>query len=175
MSTTDEQLAARAAVGDRSAMEELAIRFHPPLYRYYLKLARHPEDAKDLAQTALMRMIEKVHKYRDGSGNKFSSWLFKLAYHLFIDETRRKKPAPIEAETLERVADDADAHALTDDRGQVEALLRALDTEMRSMVILRYYIELSYDEIARAMGTSPQRVKWRLHDALEKLRKEAGA
>ncbi len=166
-------MAQRAASGDRAAMEELAIRFHPPLLRYFRRLTRHPEDAKDLTQAALERMLAKIHKYRATDGNKFSSWLFKLAYHLFIDETRRKKPPPVEAETLERVPDGEDGHARADDREQVRLLLSSLSDELRSMVVMRYYVDMGYEEIAKAMGTSAQRVKWRLHDAMTKLRKEA--
>jgi RNA polymerase sigma-70 factor (ECF subfamily) len=175
LTLTDEQLAAKAAAGDRAAMEELATRFHTPLTRYYRKLTRHPEDAKDMTQAALIHMIEKIHKYRAGQGHKFSSWLFKLAYNLFIDEVRRKKPPPIEAEALQRIPYGKDEHACVDSRDQITGLLATLSDELRSIVVLRYYVDMGYDEIGRVMGCSSKRVKWRLHDAMEKLRKEANA
>ena len=171
----EELLPQRAADGDRSAMEELVIRFHPTLNRYFLKLTRHPEDAGDLTQMAMIRMIEKLHMYRAGPNSKFKAWLFKIAYHVFIDEVRKKKPPPVEAEILERVPDGRDGHGQTEDREQIGRLLSGLNDEMRSMVVLRYYVDMDYEDIGRAMGCSAKRVKWRLHDALEKMRKEADA
>lgn len=174
VSLSEDQLAQLAAAGDRSAMEELAVSVHAPLTRYFLKLSRHNEDARDLTQLALIRMMEKLHLYRAGPDSHFRAWLFKLAYHVFIDEVRKKKPPPVDVEILERMPDGADGHGQTEDRAQVEALLSRLSDELRSMVILRYYVDLDYEDIGKAMGCSAKRVKWRLHDALEKMRKEAG-
>lgn len=172
---SEDLLARRAAQGDRSAMEELAAAYHAPLNRYFLKLSRDAEDARDLTQIALIRMIEKIHLYRAGPGGRFAAWLFKVAYHVFIDETRRKRPPPAAAEMLERLPDPYDGHGRAEDRVQIERLLARLNDELRSMVILRYYVDLDYEDIGRAMGCSAKRVKWRLHDALEKMRREAGA
>lgn len=156
-------------------MEELVVRYHPMLNRYFLKLTRHSEDARDLTQTALIRMVDKVHMYRSGPEGRFQAWLFRIAYHVFIDEVRKKKPPPVEAEVLERLPDREDGHGRAEDRAQIEQLLMKLNDEMRSMVILRYYVDMDYEDIAKAMGCSSTRVKWRLHDALEKMRKEAEA
>ena len=48
--------------------------------------------------------------------------------------------------------------------------LAALDDESRAMVVLRYFRDMSYADIARALSVTTVRVKWRLHDALQKLR-----
>ncbi len=170
---TDEQLAALAAQGNRMALSQLAERYHERLFRFYYKCAG-PNMAADMAQAALLRLVERVHRYRAGP-QPFSAWLFTLAYRLFIDETRKKRPLPLPYEDIRRIAGGREESAAAVERQEAQRLLRTLKPDLRAMVVLRYYMDQSYEEIATAMGTSAVRVKWRLHDALERMRKEAQA
>lgn len=165
-----EALAVDATLGDRAAMERLLEGVYPMVYRFYLKLSRSGMEAQELTQCAMLKLIENLHKYRAGSG-RFQSWVFRLSYNLFIDQRRKRSPTPMEDTLLHLLPDTRDGTKEMEGRDAVTRMLAPLPEELRAMVILRYYMELSYTEIARALGTSEKRVKWRLHDAMEQLRK----
>ena len=169
MRLSDEKLALLAASGDSRAMEALAERAYPPVMAFCRKLTGNPHEAQDLAQAVMLRMIERLGQYR-ANGAAFTSWLFSVAYHLFIDGVRRKRPRYESEEILAALPDPADAYGAIDAGEQANLLLGALPHELRAMVTLRYYMDLSYDDIARIMDTSAKRVKWRLNDALTRMR-----
>ena len=170
-SLPDEALATVAAAGNRAAIEELTARVYPIVHRFYIKLTRSAQDSQDLTQSAMIRMIENLGRYRPSEKSKFQSWVFRLSYNLFIDQTRRKKATPTDDQILRQVPDMRDAHAQTEQRQEAQLLLDGLPEELRAMVILRYYMDMGYQEIAKAMDTTEKRVKWRLHDAMERMRR----
>lgn len=168
---TDEQLVCQAAQGDRAAMEELAVRIYPQVYRFYVKLCANLTDAQDLTQSAMIKLIENLHKFHARGDARLISWVFKLSYHLFIDYTRKKQPTAVEDAVLLAIPDGKNEFAAADMREQMQWMLGRLDAQLRALVVLRYYMDLGYSQIAHSMGMSEKRVKWRLHDALCKLRK----
>lgn len=165
-----ETLAAQAVAGDRPAMEQLFESIYPLIYRFHMKLCRHPGEAQEHTQAAMLHLVENLHKYRAGPG-RFHSWAFKLSYNLFVDHKRRRTVAPMEDALLQAVADPRDSTREAELRDETGRLLAVLPEEQRAIVVLRYYLDQSYEEIARALGISEKRVKWRLHDAMEKMRR----
>lgn len=167
-----ERLVRLARNGDRAALSSLCEHFHPDLYRFFLRLNAPPADADDLSQNTLLRMMEKLETYRPFPGKRFEGWLFRIAYRLFIDSRR----APVFAELTDDLAL-ADASPPAEDRlidaesaQMVRQAVARLDDELRAMISMRYELDMPYRDIARALNIPSSRVKWRLHDALEKLR-----
>lgn len=158
--------------GDRRALEALCAHFHPRLCRYAYALTRSREAAEDAAQETLVAMLRALPDFRGCDMGKFEGWLLRIERNHIYSQVRRKRPEPIPegfdppdsapppGEQLERA----------ERRQSVLKALDSLDAQMREMVILRYEMELSYAQIAVAMNVSATRVKWRLHDAREKLR-----
>lgn len=161
-----------ARSGDRAALNDLCECFHPQLFRFFMRLSRSPADADDLAQATLLRMMEKLDTFRFLPGRRFEGWLFRIAYRLFIDGTRRDRfvPLPDDAPLPDPSPGAMDRLIQSEDEAEVRAAVRLLDPELQALISLRYELELSYRDIASAMNISPARVKWRLHEALEKLR-----
>lgn len=170
-----ERLAARAKSGEREALADLCELMYPLLHRYFTRLLRSCQGADDLAQATLMRMMEKLETFRALPGSKFEGWLFRIAHNLFIDQIRASRDSP--AEIGDR-ADDSPGpeHSLiaSERADAVRQAVDGLDTELRSMVIMRYELDMSYSAIAAALKITQVRVKWRLNDALKKLRKTLG-
>ena len=158
--------------GDRAALSGLCEHFHPRLYRFFLRLNAPPADADDLAQSALVRMMEKLDSYHPFPGKRFEGWLFRIAYHLFIDEKRE----PIHAELTDEmpIADSSPPPEQriieAENARMVRRAISGLDAELKAMIFMRYELDMSYRDVAQALNIPSGRVKWRLHEALDKLR-----
>ncbi len=158
--------------GDAAALASLCEHFHPALYRFFRRLNAPPADADDLAQSTLLRMMEKLDSYHPFPGKRFEGWLFRIAWRLFIDEKR----APVAAELTDDMplADPSPpaVQALIEQENalMVRKAVSGLDSELQAMISLRYELEMPYRDIAQALNIPSGRVKWRLHEALQKLR-----
>lgn len=162
----------RARQGDRDALESLCVHFHPALYRFFLRMALSPADADDLAQSTLLRMMEKLHTFRFLPGRRFEGWLFRIAYNLFIDLKRKTPEMPL-TDDLSVPDPSPNAEQLLLQQETLQAVRRAvsaLDDELQALISMRYELELSYLDISAALNIPVTRVKWRLHDALKKLK-----
>lgn len=169
-----DRLVRQARSGDRAALAGLCEHFYPQLYRFFLRLCSSPSDADDLTQSALLRMMEKLETFHFLPGRKFEGWLFRIAYNIFIDSVRGVKLLPLEEDyPIEDPSPGAEQLMLLEEEAQaVRAAVKRLDAEMQALISLRYEMELPYRDIAQAMNISVTRVKWRLHDAINKLRAE---
>jgi RNA polymerase sigma-70 factor, ECF subfamily len=137
----------------------------PDLYRYCRYLTRSPWDAEDLAQDAMTRAFVTLGQMGEPPANP-RAWLFRVASNLWIDEVRRRRAeAPLaEAPT--------DATAAPDPKAAREAagsLIGQLSPQERAAVVLKDVFDLSLDEVAEALSTTPGSIKTSLHRAREKL------
>lgn len=158
--------------GDRQSLEDLCRYFHPQLYRFFLRLSGNQQDADDLSQSALLRMMERLDTFRFLPGRRFEGWLFRIAYHLFIDEKRRPPALPMSDEIpLPDPSPGAEEKLiLRESAREVRAAVAALDEEMQALISMRYELDMPYRAIAQALSITETRVKWRLHEALTRLR-----
>jgi len=158
--------------GDRKALGDLCEYFHPQLYRFFLRLTASPADADDLSQAALLKMMEKLESFHFLPGRRFEGWLFRIAYNLFIDGKRRDRFLPLDDEfPIPDPSPGAEERLILAESAQaVRRAVLTLDAELQALISMRYETEMSYRDIAQAMNISVTRVKWRLHEALGKLR-----
>lgn len=168
-----EGLVKRAKSGDRQALSDLCERYHPILCRYLYALSRSRPLAEDLAQETLMAMLNNLEKYVRLPGGGFEGWLMRIARNKFLSEARSRRPEPLPERYDPPDPGPSPEAALIgrEERAALEKALDALDGELREMVIMRYELDMSYRDIAQAMGVGGAKVKWRLHDALGKLRR----
>ncbi len=160
---TDEELIAAVARGDGRGLEELCRRYERPLYQF---IGRHTagRDVEDLYQETWLRVVRAAHRF--DARRRFSTWLFQIAVNLCRDWHRRPPPDPIDP----LVADARPgAPAAVDAALDARRLLAAFPEAQRSAVILRYYHDLSEDEVAAALGCPRGTVKSRLHHAMRRL------
>src|SRR5260370_35862972 len=91
--TVDSELT-RLRGGDVEAVAALMERYQHRLYRYLLRIVRHPETAEDLFQQTWLRVMERIRRY--DSQRSFEGWLFALAHNLAIDHLRRYRPESLD-------------------------------------------------------------------------------
>jgi len=134
------------------------------LYRYCRHLTRSPWDAEDLAQDTLARAFVTLGQMGEAHRNP-RAWLFRVAYHLWIDRTRRRHEELLDADV-------EDASAVVDPRRAREAagtLLGQLSPQERAAVVLKDVFDFSLEEAADALSTTLGAVKTALHRARGKL------
>jgi RNA polymerase sigma-70 factor (ECF subfamily) len=132
----------------------------PELYRYCRHLTRSPWDAEDLAQDVLARAFVTLGKLGAAPPNP-RAWLFRVASNAWIDQQRRPRGQP-----------DPEPAATVDPRATREAagtLIARLAPQERAAVVLKDVFDLSLEETAEALSTTPNAVKAALHRGRGKL------
>ena len=169
----EAELLARARRGDLAAFEEIVRRYQRRVYATALRIVRRHELADEVAQEAFLRAFASLARF--DLGRPFGPWVCRIAANLAVSHVRSPAaheqpladPAPEAVSTtqgpLDRLLDD-EAQAL------LGRALDALPTEQRAVFALRVFEDLSYREIAEALGIQMGTVMSRLARARERLR-----
>jgi RNA polymerase sigma-70 factor (ECF subfamily) len=157
----------KAAAGEEREFLQLVEPVLPLAHRLAVGLLHSPSDADDAVQSALLNAWRHYGQFRPGS--ELKPWLLTIV----ANECRRQRrnrwwsvikgPAAVNEESAESGVTDP---AVADLR---RALYR-LPHDQRLVVILRYYMDLSFDEVAQTLGISTKAAKSRTYRALERLR-----
>lgn len=167
----DVALMQRVGGGDFKAMRALVERWQKPLINFFYRSVSSVHTAEDLAQMTFVKIYRSAATYEPKA--KFSSWLFLVARSVLISNFRKEALRPAEASDpneLPAVADEADTLAIHDIERAFAAAVRELPENHRTAILLLRQQELSYEEIATAMGTSIQNVKTWIFRARRALR-----
>ena len=168
---SDELWVARA-LQDPQAYEELVRRYQRRLYNLACRLTGDQEEAQDLAQEALVRAYNALARFRQGE--RFSPWIYKIATNLCINYLRRRRfqvPLDEEAPFVDGALTPEQALEREETRVTVQEAILALPDQYRAVVLLRHQQELSYSDIASALGLPLGTVKTHLFRAREMLNK----
>lgn len=177
-SAEQDRLSVQAALsGDQSAFADLMTRYQSAVFNMAYRMLGDPTEAEDATQEVFVRAWNQLRTFQ--IERRFSTWLLSIASHLCIDLLRRRKPsAPLDGVALYVPSDapEPDELALqSEQRRMVQALLNTLPEKYRTVTVLRYYNDLSYDEIARATGLTESAVKTQLHRARRMLAEQLTA
>jgi RNA polymerase sigma-70 factor, ECF subfamily len=127
--------------------------------------------ASDAAQQVFLKLMRGISKFRGESG--FATWLYRMVVNTCMDSARREKPRfHIEMSATGTPADQDDAIAQEQRARSIQAALSELPPKLRVAVLLRYFEELSYEQMAQAMGCSMGTVASRLNRGHKLLAKK---
>lgn len=159
---TDEALVARMADGDEPALRELLRRYERPLASF-LHRRTGGRNVEDLYQETWLRIVRSADRF--DPHRRFSTWLFQIAVNLCRDWHRRPPPEP------RPVCDEPIAASLERSEAALDAaqLLARLPDPQREVIVLRYYHDLSEDDVAAILDIPKGTVKSRLHHAIARL------
>ena len=180
----DYQLVQKAVEGDQRAFAALLERYRNPVFHTILKMVHNRDDADDLTLEAFGKAFHKLASYTPKYA--FSTWLFKIAINNCIDHIRKKRinflsiDDPIEpgseddfASNLRSSVLNPEEHMMRDQQIEViRKVVSKLNHKYRLMIELRFFEDLSYDEIARELDIPLGTVKAQLYRAKELLFKQ---
>ena len=164
----DDALVKQIRLGDEKAAEELIRRYYTSVLRYCKRQCFNLEKAEDLTQETFLKLFKNLLGYKEKG--KFKAYLYTIANHLCIDESRKMKECSLENE--EEIRDECDELRRIEDKSEIGYLLNVLSPEQREAVILRFGEELSFWEIAKVMGCNMRTAQSRVRNALKIMRKE---
>jgi len=182
----DQDVVALARGGDEAASRELVRRYQRPVFSLIYRMVRDRELAEDLSQDTFVKVLNALASYRPEF--KFSSWVFKIANNVAIDQLRRREldtlslegsphattPDMIEATALEigeRAESALDEVANRELGSAIERAIGKLRPEYRSCILLRHVEGRPYEEIAEILDLPLGTVKTYIHRARHELRK----
>lgn len=168
----DVALVRRTLNGDQQAFAALVEKYKDSVFNVAYRMLGNPSEAEDVAQEAFVRAYTQLHTYKDT--HRFSTWLLSIASHLSIDQLRRRRFLALPLDNvpfLEWIADAGvgpeESALAVEASDEMQRVLSVLPAKYRAVLILRYWHDLSYEEIAEALHLTPPLVKARLHRARE--------
>jgi len=186
MENIDRSLIDAHLKGNATAFGEIVRRYGDSVLGYLTRMAGNRERAEDLFQETFKKVHEKAHTFR---GGQFKSWLFKIATHVAIDGLRRRRRLKVVSlnqkldcnnhnrKEFIAVAVANNSHnpsqevMKTEQAEQVRQAIESLPEKQRATLILAYYQQLSYPEVAEVLGCSVGTVKTQMYRALRTLAK----
>ena len=185
MLNTDKSLIDAHIAGDKTAFGELVRRYGDSVLGYLVRMTGNREQAEDYFQETFQRVHEKGHTFR---GERFKSWLFTIATRVAIDglRKRKRKREPVvslnqsvgcgegKCDELGSVAaaqccDPSQEAEISEQKEQVRSAIEELPRKQRATLVLAYYQQLSYPEVAAVLGCSTGTVKVQMSRALRTL------
>ena len=163
----DADCLSRALRGDQDALAALVDRH----YAHVLRLCRRlvgPQEAADLAQDTFVRAIERAHQYQGRAA--FRTWLLAIALNLCRSRLRQTRREITADDLLESVSLDAPPSQGSEDNLHVRQAVATLPPLQRAVVVLRFYHDLSLEEISQVTGKSVSWVHRSLRSALLALK-----
>jgi RNA polymerase sigma-70 factor (ECF subfamily) len=176
----EAELVSRARQGDSSAVEALVSPWRKPLFAYIYRMVTLPQDAEDLLQDVLVRVLEGLRQFRGEA--PFKSWLFGIATHVCLDHLRRKKRWRVETQLdAERAAeaDPAEVERIAGIMSQPDFVFeirehiafcfacigRTLEPEEQAAVLLKEVLGFTAEEAAGILAVSEPVFRHRLSAA----------
>ena len=175
MCNTEAQWIADAKAGDKDAFANLVDKYQKPVYSVCYRMLGTPTAAEDAAQEAFIRAYQALDRY--DPTRSFATWLLSIASNYSIDQLRKKKVTilsidnekhawlapPDPGPNPEKAALDKEKQAL------VQAILGELSDIDRAAVVLQFWHDYSYEEIAETLDISSSAVKSRLFRARKSM------
>jgi RNA polymerase sigma-70 factor (ECF subfamily) len=172
-SPDDDRLIAACRSGKTEAFGVLVRRYQDRLYPTVFRLTGCAEDALDLLQEAFLRAYQKLDHFNGESS--FYTWVYRIAVNLGLSELRKRRHAvsgglPRNPRDLRAEDDPAISLERAERDEQIQQALGALAPDHRTIVVMKEFDDLRYDEISAMLGIPVGTVRSRLHRARCELR-----
>jgi len=180
MVVSDETLATKILNGDTGAFEELLTRYDRMVYKVAYRMMGQKEEAEDIAQEVFVTVYRKIGLF--DPTQKFSAWLYRITVNTCISRLRsRSKPdlTPFDETFIpDRIPGNRNGYdplvvlEQKELRQQIWQAMLNLSENYRAMLILRYQMGLSNQEIAETLGIKKDNVEVGMHRARKALRQQ---
>lgn len=177
---TDERLVHEALQGSIEAFEELIERYQRLVFTIAYRMTGHREEAEDISQEVFITLYRKLYQF--DTSRKFPPWLQRITVNTCITHLRKKNKVVMlnfdetwsNRNQLFPTANYEDPAVVYDQKelmAEIWDAVRQMPENYRAMIVLRYQLELTNQEIADTLGISRENVEVRMHRARKSLRK----
>lgn len=180
---TDDQLVGLYLEGNNAAFDTLLLRHQAKVYSYIIRIVKNEEVANDIFQDTFIKIIMTLKQGRYTETGRFGAWLTRIAHNLIIDYYRQEKSegsVSTDDENLQLLnrrdlCDDNIEDLMINDqiRADIRRIVDALPAPQRDVVMMRFFNDMSFKEIAEATGVSINTALGRMRYALMNMRKIA--
>jgi RNA polymerase sigma-70 factor, ECF subfamily len=166
----DAYLMGSIANGDAEAVRPLIERYRKPLAAVLQRALGSSPEVDDVFQETWIRVVRSSHRY--DPAQRFSSWLFAIAWNLVKDRWAKRAPIDdVDLAAMHSRERSPEEQAVESDRAeQVRELVARLPERLAQAILLRYFEELSEREVAERLGIPVGTVKSRIHHGLKLMR-----
>ncbi len=173
MKSDEHEMIRRILDGQLHEYETLILRYESAVYNVLYQMLHQPAEAEELAQEVFVKAYEKLNTFNFES--RFFSWIYRIAINTAISH-RKKEQRYLHPEKMpentEQMEDNPDQRMERDERdGLIRKAVAQLKEPYRAVVVLYYFEELAYVEIAEVLEVAEKTVKSRLFDARRMLRR----
>jgi len=156
--------------GDNEAFSELVDIFSTSLYGYFYRLTGNTETSNDLLSEIFIKLVQKIDTFKGGS---FKKWLFTIASNIFYDflRFRYRQKNLIDGKTATLGDSQQHIDSTSDLKDELDHYLAKLDTDTAEILMLRFYGELSFKELAELRSEPIGTTLSKVHRGLKKMRK----
>lgn len=179
---TDEELAISYVQGNNRAFDELLSRNQSKLFSYILFVVRDEDKANDLFQETFVKVITKLHQGRYVDSGKFGAWIMRIAHNVIMDWYREQRSRNLIEPTDENDLSNLSGNDVLDSNVEnryvndqimvdVKNMMNMLPPTQREVVFMRFYLDLSFKEIAEMTGVSINTSLGRMRYAILNLRR----
>jgi RNA polymerase sigma-70 factor (ECF subfamily) len=158
--------------GDESAFESVFQDYRKMVFKTAYLMTGSKEEAEDIVQEVFVSVWRSRKSFNPEKG-KLSTWIYRITVNRCLSRRRRKKPALLSLEGKSIDLPDTKPEEILVTRLEYNRLVKAmdaLDSRHRSVLVLRYFNDLSYDEVAKVTGVPLGTVKSRISQAMRSLR-----
>ncbi len=159
----DSLLVARAQLGDEEAFGQLMARYHGPLRCYVARLIHSSANADDVLQEVWLTAYIRLHKLQRPASLR--AWLYGIARNKVMQSQRADPGVQSLTDTIDPSVEVDDSVFADIEVAEIHCALGHLSREHREVLTLRWFEEMSYEEIAAVVGCQLGTVRSRLHHA----------
>ncbi|MDR0546433.1 MAG: sigma-70 family RNA polymerase sigma factor [Dysgonamonadaceae bacterium] len=180
---TDEELVTAYAQGNNEAFDILLNRHKSSVYSYIYIIVRNREMTEDIFQDTFVKAITTIKQGRYTENGKFRAWISRIAHNLIIDYYRQEKneqtisndDCEVDLLNNAKLSDGTVEDAMVKDQilSDVKKLINYLPGNQKEVLLLRYYQDLSFKEIADITGVSINTALGRMRYAILNMRRMA--
>ena len=180
---TDDKLVSLYADGNNEAFDTLLNRHQNRVFTYILRIVKDSEVANDIFQDTFVKAITTIKQNRYSEAGKFGAWITRIAHNLIIDYYRQERSENLQSCDLpdldilnrkdlseETIEDKLVTHQIHND---ITRLVKALPELQREVLVMRYYHDMSFKEIADATNVSINTALGRMRYAILNMRRIA--